>query len=568
MVERGRPHPSVVGPGAIGPPRRAAATSAPSGEQANVPSPQLSGTTTAAAEPAPQHPPPHPDAMTLQQQMQVLAATGRPDLLPFLVPRPPAVMSAAPLVGTPMAATAGPTIVAAPPPQQPPATTATSNASNTPSPSSAAPPPSASSSLPPAVSDAPLSIPPPGCPLPSMANVQLTEIPTPYIHPNDVLCGRGGGTNNHAGNEKFRELVNQKKVAYLHSSKRDKPFVSKGIVRAVRNQNPPGRFLQKDEKSGLWYDIGDQKAREKTSQALREGAPEIRREITTHATPPVWVGASSQAPPSQSSQASGSPNQTQTPNTAVPNTAPPPAGTANAPTASTRSAAPGPTLIPPGGYTSGRGRDPPGNAAAAAALRHHPGVMTPAALAAAGLHPHTGAPLYLPMAAAAAAAGMTAAGPAFVDPMGRIVEQESKSPSPPESNEKQSEIRHAPAAHPHQPQQQPPPHQPHQPLQQQQQPQQQQLPQQPQPQQQQPQPQAPQIAVPSFGPGVHPGQLGALRGHAAAAAAAGLFDPTRVRAFFLAWCFCFLFGTLYSSRLSVDESSSADGVGTWDGNES
>ena len=53
-------------------------------------------------------------------------------------------------------------------------------------------------------------------------------------------------------------------------------------MRAVRVQNPPGRFLQKDEKSGLWYDIGDQKAREKTSQALREGAPEIRREITTN----------------------------------------------------------------------------------------------------------------------------------------------------------------------------------------------------------------------------------------------------------------------------------------------
>jgi hypothetical protein len=75
-------------------------------------------------------------------------------------------------------------------------------------------------------------------------------------------------------------LVTSQKVNYLHSSKREKPMVSRGIVRAVRNQNPPGRFLQKDDETGLWFDIGDQKAREKTSQALREGAPDIRREIT------------------------------------------------------------------------------------------------------------------------------------------------------------------------------------------------------------------------------------------------------------------------------------------------
>lgn len=131
----------------------------------------------------------------------------------------------------------------------------------------------------------PLRIPPPGMTMPSMSKMQLSDIPTSFIHPHDVLCGRGGGTNNHNGNEKFRELVTQQKVLYLHSSKRDKPFVSRGIVRAVRAQNPPGRFLQKDEKTGFWYDIGDQKAREKTSQALREGAPEIRREITSTMAP-------------------------------------------------------------------------------------------------------------------------------------------------------------------------------------------------------------------------------------------------------------------------------------------
>ena len=106
----------------------------------------------------------------------------------------------------------------------------------------------------------------------------IKDIRTP--HANDVLSGRGGGTNNHPGNEKFRELVHSKKVLYVNSSKREKALVSCAIVDFIRNQSPPGRFLQRDEKSGLWYDIGDQKAREKTSQALREGAPDIRREIS------------------------------------------------------------------------------------------------------------------------------------------------------------------------------------------------------------------------------------------------------------------------------------------------
>ena len=106
---------------------------------------------------------------------------------------------------------------------------------------------------------------------------QLYFIQTP--HDNDVLCGRGGGTNHHLGNKQYRKLVEDRKRDYVNSSKRGKPLLSRSIVEAVRKQSPPGRFLTKDDKTGLWYDIGDQKAREKTAQALREGAPDIRKEI-------------------------------------------------------------------------------------------------------------------------------------------------------------------------------------------------------------------------------------------------------------------------------------------------
>lgn len=92
---------------------------------------------------------------------------------------------------------------------------------------------------------------------------------------NDVLCGRGGGTNVHPGNRRFRDLINANRRAYLKAKKNDKPAISRSIVRTIREMN--GRFLKKDEKLGLWFEIGDDGAREKTSQALRQRAPEMKK---------------------------------------------------------------------------------------------------------------------------------------------------------------------------------------------------------------------------------------------------------------------------------------------------
>lgn len=66
---------------------------------------------------------------------------------------------------------------------------------------------------------------------------------------------------------------------YLKAKKRDKPDVASTIVQNVRDKG--GRFLKRvdttSEGQVLWVDIGDERAKEKTCQALREGAPEIRR---------------------------------------------------------------------------------------------------------------------------------------------------------------------------------------------------------------------------------------------------------------------------------------------------
>mmetsp|Transcript_13533 Transcript_13533/g.23028 ORF Transcript_13533/g.23028 Transcript_13533/m.23028 type:complete len:409 (-) Transcript_13533:781-2007(-) len=107
------------------------------------------------------------------------------------------------------------------------------------------------------------------------------------ISQNDVLCGRGGLTNHHTGNVFFRRLVRIKQEAYLLATKREKAGVAKEIVDVIRHLSPPGRFLKKDPQNpGVWVEIGDRKAREKTSQALREGAPELREELQTPDGPP------------------------------------------------------------------------------------------------------------------------------------------------------------------------------------------------------------------------------------------------------------------------------------------
>ncbi|KAL3929715.1 MAG: hypothetical protein SGBAC_012090, partial [Bacillariaceae sp.] len=67
---------------------------------------------------------------------------------------------------------------------------------------------------------------------------------------------------------------------YIQAKKRDKPGVASIIVEAIRRKG--GRFLRRqssrlDPSIVAWIDIGDARAREKTCQALREGAPEIRK---------------------------------------------------------------------------------------------------------------------------------------------------------------------------------------------------------------------------------------------------------------------------------------------------
>eukprot|EP00934_Nitzschia_sp_Nitz4_P006317 Nitzschia sp. Nitz4//scaffold191_size41780//36734//38362//NITZ4_007477-RA/size41780-processed-gene-0.39-mRNA-1//1//CDS//3329540211//6307//frame0 len=90
-------------------------------------------------------------------------------------------------------------------------------------------------------------------------------------HNHDVLCGRGGLTNQHAGNEWFRRLVRSNRALYRSCPKHTKLLVAKAIVQAVQQQEPPGRFLEvADKDAGTWRQINYKRSVDKTSQALRE----------------------------------------------------------------------------------------------------------------------------------------------------------------------------------------------------------------------------------------------------------------------------------------------------------
>ena len=92
----------------------------------------------------------------------------------------------------------------------------------------------------------------------------------PYTHTHTHTHTQGGATNSHEGNVSYRTLVHEHQDEYLHAAKSEKKEVARSIVSIIRSKG--GGFLKKcDDGRVGWVDIGSKKAREKVSQALREG---------------------------------------------------------------------------------------------------------------------------------------------------------------------------------------------------------------------------------------------------------------------------------------------------------
>ncbi|KAL3816328.1 hypothetical protein ACHAXA_008399 [Cyclostephanos tholiformis] len=68
---------------------------------------------------------------------------------------------------------------------------------------------------------------------------------------NDILCGRGGGTNAHPGNIKFRRLVAAHKLRYLAASKAEKPSVARDVTVTATGEACPEDYATLMNKAAL-----------------------------------------------------------------------------------------------------------------------------------------------------------------------------------------------------------------------------------------------------------------------------------------------------------------------------
>lgn len=107
----------------------------------------------------------------------------------------------------------------------------------------------------------------------------MEELENGSIRANDVLCGRGESINQHEGNKQFRRLVEKQENDYYAARlKMVKRALAKAVVSEIRSLEPAGRFLAKDKETNKWYDIGDERATDKTLQLFREHVNKIRKE--------------------------------------------------------------------------------------------------------------------------------------------------------------------------------------------------------------------------------------------------------------------------------------------------
>jgi hypothetical protein len=137
------------------------------------------------------------------------------------------------------------------------------------------------------------------------------------LHPQDVICGRGQPTQTHPGNFAFKAVIQQHEMSYLCARRSEKPKIAWSLLDEFRAQGI--RFVKReklavvlgndqkhasrintndkgqpkvsrkattkesdddsDDEGWVWVDIGDSRAYAKITQALREEAPQLRRQL-------------------------------------------------------------------------------------------------------------------------------------------------------------------------------------------------------------------------------------------------------------------------------------------------
>jgi hypothetical protein len=100
-----------------------------------------------------------------------------------------------------------------------------------------------------------------GTSTPSTSGIQLTG--------KDVLLGRGNNAINHAGNVRFRELVQEKKEEYTAATKERKREIARQLMERIQKEEG-GRFLQMVKSNGSYEVASEAKALDKCMHSLRE----------------------------------------------------------------------------------------------------------------------------------------------------------------------------------------------------------------------------------------------------------------------------------------------------------
>ncbi|MFK7827493.1 MAG: hypothetical protein AB8G05_25330 [Oligoflexales bacterium] len=85
----------------------------------------------------------------------------------------------------------------------------------------------------------------------------------------DILMGRGGKYCKHPGNLEFRKWVVTYRTHYLGLSKKEKTMLKNQLLGFIKARGV--RFLKYNSAKDVWFEVSDEKAKEKIAQTLRDG---------------------------------------------------------------------------------------------------------------------------------------------------------------------------------------------------------------------------------------------------------------------------------------------------------
>jgi hypothetical protein len=112
------------------------------------------------------------------------------------------------------------------------------------------------------------------------------------LQDQDVVCGRGAPTEYHIGNAHFRDLVRSYHTSYFCAKRSDKPHIAMKVLDILETRG--ARFVRREKatraaspssggasgpSSSCWVVVSRKLAYEKVCQSLRDGAPEVQRQM-------------------------------------------------------------------------------------------------------------------------------------------------------------------------------------------------------------------------------------------------------------------------------------------------